>query len=88
MWILYIIRCKDNSLYTGITSDLKKRLTQHRKNKGAKYTRGRGPFKLLLTEKYKTRSDAAKREYQIKQLSRTQKFHQILLGISKRKNRT
>ena len=88
MWILYIIKCNDNSLYTGITSDLKKRLTQHRKNKGAKYTRGRGPFKLLLIEKYQTRSDAAKREYQIKQLSRTQKFHQILLGISKRKNKT
>ena len=77
MWILYIIKCNDNSLYTGITTNVKKRISKHSNDQGAKYTRGRGPFKLVLKEKYQTRSQASKREYQIKQMSHLEKIELI-----------
>ena len=73
MWILYIIRCNDNSLYTGITNDLERRIKKHSNKTGAKYTKGRGPLKLVYQEKYKTRSEASKREYVIKKLSHLNK---------------
>lgn len=72
-WVLYILKCKDDSYYTGITNDLDKRLSDHESGKGAKYTRGRGPFKMVYNESHKNRSDASKREYEIKQLSRADK---------------
>src|SRR6185436_3907401 len=65
---VYIVKCNDGTLYTGITNDLERRLRQHNGNMWgrAKYTRGRGPVQLMYVEKYATRKEAAKREYEIK----------------------
>ena len=76
-WYLYILRCKDGSLYTGITTDVEKRLETHRKGKGAKYTRGRGPLELVYSEECGTHSDALKRELAVKALTREQKTELI-----------
>lgn len=73
VWHLYILRCKDDTLYTGITTDVEKRLEVHQSGKGAKYTRGRGPLELVYREKCGSHSEALKRELQIKQLTRAQK---------------
>jgi len=70
---VYILRCKDNSLYTGWTNDLENRLNMHNKGLGAKYTRGRGPCTLVYFEKFDNKIDAQKREFQIKKLSREKK---------------
>ncbi len=72
-WVLYILQCKDGSLYTGITDDLEHRLAQHRAGKGAKYTRGRSPLTLVYQEECQSHSDALKREYSVKQLKRAEK---------------
>ena len=72
-WYLYILRCKDNTLYTGITTDVEKRLEAHRSGKGAKYTRGRAPLELVYRECCGSHSDALKREAEIKKLSRQSK---------------
>lgn len=72
-WYLYILRCKDNTLYTGITTDVEKRLEAHRSGKGAKYTRGRAPLELVYRETCGNHSDALKREAEIKKLSRQTK---------------
>ena len=72
-WTLYILKCNDGSYYTGITNDIGKRLSDHENGKGAKYTRGRGPFDLIYQEKHADRSSASKREYEIKKLSRVEK---------------
>ena len=72
-WYLYILRCKDNTLYTGITTDVEKRLEAHRSGKGAKYTRGRAPLELVYRETCGSHSDALKREAEIKKLSRQAK---------------
>ena len=77
MWSLYIIRCNDNSLYIGITSNLSKRIESHNKGTGAKYTRGRGPVKLVYTESYPDRSKASQREYALKKLSLREKINLI-----------
>ena len=76
-WYLYILRCMDNTLYTGITTDVEKRLEAHRVGKGAKYTRGRGPLELVYRECCGTHSEALKREYYIKSLSRQEKENLI-----------
>ena len=78
VWFLYILRCKDGSLYTGITTDVAKRLEAHRSGKGAKYTRGRGPLELLYQEECGTHSQALKREYAVKILTRQEKEQLIL----------
>jgi predicted GIY-YIG superfamily endonuclease len=72
-WYLYILRCADGTLYTGITPDVEKRLEAHRSGKGAKYTRGRSPLELVYQETCGSHSDALKREAAVKKLSRTQK---------------
>lgn len=72
-WHLYILRCRDGSLYTGITTDVEKRLEAHRSGKGAKYTRGRGPLELLYREQCGDHSAALKRELEIKALTRENK---------------
>ena len=72
-WKLYILRCGDGSLYTGITTDVQKRLAAHRSGKGAKYTRGRGPLELVYSEKCGSHSDALRRELEIKRLTREEK---------------
>jgi putative endonuclease len=73
-WKLYILRCGDGSLYTGITVDVQARLTQHREGTGAKYTRGRGPLELLYVEDCASHSEALKREHQIKALTKAEKL--------------
>ena len=80
-WKLYILRCGDGSLYTGITVDVQARLDAHRAGKGAKYTRGRGPLELVYTEEVGTHSDALKRELQVKALTRENKDR--LCGLEK-----
>ena len=74
IWYLYILRCKDDSLYTGITTDVEKRLEAHRAGKGAKYTRGRSPLELVYREECGNHSDALKREWEIKGMPREQKL--------------
>lgn len=74
VWVVYIILCSDNSLYTGITNDLERRIKQHNEGKGAKYTRGRGPVKVMKIFQFENKSEAAKEEYRIKQLTREQKL--------------
>ena len=82
MWYLYILKCGDGTLYTGITNDLEKRLEAHRSGKGAKYTRGRGPLELMYRESCDSHGDALRREHSVKRLSREEK----LALISKRKS--
>jgi putative endonuclease len=72
-----MLRCSDNSIYTGYTTDLKNRLDTHNKGKGAKYTRTRLPVDLLYFEEYSTKSSALKREHAIKKLSKKQKENMI-----------
>lgn len=79
-WYLYILRCKDNTLYTGITTDVEKRLKAHRCGKGAKYTRGRTPLELVYREVCESHSDALKRELEIKSLTRQEKEKLIARG--------
>ena len=76
-WKLYILRCGDGSLYTGITTDVEKRLEAHRSGKGAKYTRGRTPLELVYSEECADHSAALKRELEIKNLSREEKLKLI-----------
>lgn len=78
-WHLYILRCADGSLYTGITTDVERRLEEHRSGKGAKYTRGRGPLELVYREVCGSHSEALKREYAVKQLVRKDKLEMIAL---------
>lgn len=73
-WVLYILECKDGTLYTGITDDLDRRLAAHRAGKGAKYTRGRGPLTLRYVEKCEDRQHALRREYAVKQLTKLEKI--------------
>ena len=73
-WIVYILECADGTLYTGITNNMEKRLATHESGTGEKYTRGRAPFKVILTEHLSTKSAALKREIEIKSLNRQQKF--------------
>lgn len=70
---VYILRCKDNSLYTGWCRDLNSRLSLHNSGKGAKYTRSRGPCKLVYYEMIEDKSEALKREIAIKKLSKAKK---------------
>lgn len=70
----YILKCSDNTLYTGWTNNLEKRIKDHNDGKGAKYTKARRPVELVYYEIFETKEDAMKREYAIKQLTRTQKM--------------
>ena len=72
---VYILKCLDKTLYTGYTTDVNKRVATHNKGKGARYTRCRLPVVLVYTEEFETKSNALKREYAIKQLSRQQKLN-------------
>lgn len=73
MFTVYILRCKDNSLYTGYTNDLARRLARHHAKTASKYTASHGPVRLCYQEPFRTKSEALKREYEIKQLSKQQK---------------
>ena len=74
-WYVYIIRCSDNSLYTGVTTDVSRRLLEHQSqgNKAAKYLRGKSPLKLMFQLEVKDRSSALKIEHKIKRLSKLEK---------------
>lgn len=72
-YYVYILKCKDNTLYTGITTDLVQRINKHNQGTGAKYTRGRTPVQLMYYESGYTKSEALKREISIKKLTRIQK---------------
>jgi len=76
-WQVYIIFCTDNSLYTGITTNVERRFRQHAASQGAKYFRGRGPGKVVYLENGHTRSTASKREAAIKKLLRADKLRLI-----------
>ncbi len=73
-WIVYILQCADGTLYTGITTDLDARLIKHTNGTGAKYTRGRAPFKVIFTESHPSKSAASTREAAIKRLSKQEKL--------------
>jgi len=77
MYIVYILKCKDGSLYTGITTDVLRRFAEHKAGIGAKYTRAKGADSIVYTEKYGGRSEASKRESKIKKLTRLQKLELI-----------
>jgi putative endonuclease len=70
---VYLLECADKTLYTGYTTDVERRVSEHASGAGAKYTRGRTPVELVHTEEYETKSAAMSREYEIKQLSRSEK---------------
>lgn len=72
-WCVYMLLCDDNTIYTGITNDLKKRFENHILGKGAKYLRGRKPLEIVYTENFQNRSMATKREMEIKKLNRRKK---------------
>ena len=81
MYTLYILQCKDGTLYTGVTTVVDRRVAEHKAGTGARYTRARGVRRLVYTEECGTRSQALKRELVVKALSRVQK-----LALAKRKN--
>jgi putative endonuclease len=74
---VYILKCADNSLYTGWTNNLDKRIKAHAEGKGAKYTKARLPIELVYFEEYQDKREAMKREYAIKQLKRKEKLELI-----------
>jgi len=77
-YYVYILKCNDDTLYTGITTDVKRRLDEHNNSiKGAKYTKVRRPVKLMYKEAQENRSSASKREYEIKHFNRAQKLELI-----------
>gem|GEM_PF-298149 len=73
VWLVYIIRCSDESLYTGITTNIKRRYHEHFRGTGARYFRGREPEEVVYLETGHSRSSAAKREYELKAMTRTRK---------------
>lgn len=81
MWYVYILLCADNSLYTGITNDIDKRLADHKAGIGGAYTRSHKPVKILYTEQASSRSDALKRELEIKSWTRKKKIQSLHLSI-------
>ena len=76
-WVVYLLACKDKTLYTGITTDLEARVCAHNSGKGAKYTRGRTPVRVVWFEEVESQSAALKRECEIKKLSRSGKQNLI-----------
>ncbi len=80
MFFVYILRCRDGSLYTGITNDLKKRMVAHSNGKGSRYVRSRLPFRLVHSESFETKSLAMRRENEIKMMKREEKA--MLIGKS------
>lgn len=77
MYYVYLIECEDKSIYTGITTNLKRRFQEHKDKLGGHYTRAHKVKKILYTEKYETRSSALKREFEIKSWSRAKKLELI-----------
>ena len=80
IWFLYIVRCADGSLYTGIARDVQARIAQHDAGKGARYTRGRGPLTLCAVRRCRSKGKALSLEHAIKQLTRSEKERLIEPG--------
>lgn len=74
MWFVYILLCKDRSLYTGISNNLEQRFSDHKNGKGGRYTRSHKPIKLIYSDKFLTKSEALKREIEIKSWTREKKI--------------
>lgn len=74
---VYILKCKDNTYYTGYTVDIRRRLEEHQEGIASKYTRGRTPVELVYLEEQPSKGEALQREYQIKKLTKAQKQHMI-----------
>lgn len=74
MYYLYLLQCRDNSIYTGITNDLAARFKKHRDGKGGSYTRSRGAKKIIYTEEHRTKSEALRREIEVKNWPRAKKL--------------
>jgi putative endonuclease len=83
MWYLYVLKCADGSLYTGVTNNIEKRMGDHKNGVGSKYVRSRLPFELLYQEEFESKQEAMKREFAVKKLSRKQKLE---LLHARRKN--
>ena len=79
---VYILECNDKTLYTGYTTNIAERIEKHESGKGAKYTRGRGPFVLRYQEQFATKEAAMKREYDIKRLTKKNKLRLIKEGMA------
>ncbi len=73
MYYIYILKCSDDTYYTGYTNNIEKRFRAHNNKKGAKYTKGRTPVTLVYQESFESKTEALKREYAIKQMSRSEK---------------
>lgn len=80
MWVVYILECADGTLYTGVTQDVDARLARHAAGNGARYTRGRGPFKVVYTEETPAKGAALRRERQIKGMRKREKLALIEAG--------
>ncbi len=72
-WYCYVVRCRDGSLYTGITTDIERRVAAHNEGTGAKYTRSRRPVTLVWSEPFDSKSDALKRELEVKRWRKSKK---------------
>jgi len=81
MWFVYIIKCKDGSLYTGITKNLERRFLEHKNLKGGHYTSSRGVLERVYSEEFQTQSEALKREKQIKGWRRDKKLALIIMSM-------
>jgi putative endonuclease len=77
VWFVYILKCSDGSLYTGISNDVPARLKQHNAGKGSKYIRSKRPVTLVRSEEFETKSQALKREAEIKNLTRDEKLELV-----------
>ena len=86
-WFVYMLRCGDGSLYTGIALDVRERLAVHRAGKGARYTRARLPLRLVYQERLRGKSAALRREIEIKQLDRSAKLELIARNRARKAKR-
>ncbi|WP_425311038.1 GIY-YIG nuclease family protein [Fictibacillus nanhaiensis] len=77
---VYILECSDGTYYTGYTNEISQRLRKHEEGKGAKYTRGRGPLKLVFQQSFQTKQEAMRMEFAVKKLSRAEKERIIIEG--------
>ena len=86
MWFVYIVRCADRSLYTGVTTDATRRVAEHNDGRGARYTRSRGPVSLVYLERVEDRGTALRREHEIKRMTAAGK--QRLFAAKRRRAKT
>jgi len=88
MWVVYLLRCSDGSLYCGITTDINRRVATHNEGRGARYTRARRPVHVVYMEPANSKSEALKREYAMKQLSKKKKELMVVQNNNPHKTKT